>query len=644
MKRNIFFMIIVIISSIILTSGISHAITVIASPNPATVGQNVTVNISASFPPLGAPSCVIQTNFGDRSPVVSVGTCTTSPCNLSTSHTYILPGIYTITAGSLSCTLPPLLPDPATTSITINCAPLTITTTSPLPSGTVGQAYSTQIHTSGGQSPISYSLISGSLPPGLSLSSTGIISGMPTGSGNYSFTIRASDSCTTGAQSIQGIFSVTVNPAPCPVLSIASPSTLSTGTVGQGYSYQLHTSGGQSPVTFSVISGSLPPGLNLNITGFISGTPTAAGNYSFTVRATDSCAAGAQAVQGTYSIQIQSQAPPPPPPVSLSVNPVPSSFIVPRGQSSSKNISFQLTGSSLLNTTLTSSGGSFIAGGETIEASTVPLTVPIVNGSGRVSEVIIIPVRVIERAIQRSANRFSYVRTFAGPGIDLNAAVNFTITTEAGAEFDIKRIELYFENRRAEITVERSYSNLKAYADIRFVGSGLLHGYWEVDGRVLSHVDQHLTFGRSITLQTPEIPPLPTYDTGTHIIRFVITNPVTEIPLPSMLYFVTPTEFIGKPINIKLIAPENDSKVTYSPIKFQWEKLNNKLLFLIQFFDNPDSNPIFSAYTKEAYYTIPELCLKSIFSPGQKYYWKVTGFDEKNNIVGESVVWMFFFK
>ena len=464
MKRNIFLMIIVIISSIILTSGISHAITVIASPNPATVGQNVTVNISASFPVAAAPLCVIQTNFGDGSPVVNVGTCTTSPCNLSTSHTYILPGIYTIIAGSLSCTLPPLPPDPARTSITINCAPLTITTTSPLPSGTVGQAYSTQIQTTGGQAPITFNLVSGTLPPGLSLSSTGVISGTPTSSGTYIFTIRAMDSCTTGAQSIQGNFSVTVNPAPCPVLSIASPSTLSTGTVGQGYSYQLHTSGGQAPITFSVISGSLPsglnlsttgsisgtpttagnysftvratdscaagaqtadrafsitinpitcpalsittsslssgtvgtaysaqiltsggqapltfsvisgslpPGLNLNITGFIYGTPTATGNYSFTVRTTDSCAAGEQTVQGTYSIQIQS------PFVSLSVNPVPSSFIVPRGQSSSKNIYYQFTGTSSLNATLNSSGGNFIVGSDTIDANPIPVTVTV---------------------------------------------------------------------------------------------------------------------------------------------------------------------------------------------------------------------------------------------------------------------------
>jgi hypothetical protein len=369
---------------------------------------------------------------------------------------------------------------------------------------------------------------------------------------------------------------------------------LSTGTVGQGYSYQLHTSGGQSPLTFSVISGSLPSGLNLSTTGSISGTPATAGNYSFTVRATDSCAAGAQTVQGTYSIQIQS------PFVSLSVNPVPSSFIVPRGQSSSKNIYYQFTGTSSLNATLNSSGGNFIVGSDTIDANPIPVTVTVQNGSGRISEVINIPVRVLERAIQRGSNRFNYVRTFIGANISLTATVNFTITTEAGAEFDIKRIELYFENRRAETTVERNYPHLKAFADIRFVGSGLLQGYWEVDGRVLSYINQPLTYGASVTLQTPEIPSLPTFDTGSHIVRFIITNPITDIPLPSMLYFVTAEEFKGKPIEITLLSPKNDYILDYSPVKFEWEKFNKTALFLIQFFDNTNSKPVFSAYTRSA--------------------------------------------
>lgn len=271
------------------------------------------------------------------------------------------------------------------------------------------------------------------------------------------------------------------------------------------------------------------------------------------------------------------------------------------------------------------------------------MTVNIQNGSGRASEVINIPVRVIERALQRGANRFTYVRIFTGPNINLYAAVSFSITTEAGADFGVRRIELYFENRRAEITVERNYPNLRAYADIKFVGSGLFQGYWEVDGRVLSHATQHFTFGKSVTLQSPLIPPLPTFDTGTHIVRFVITNPAVEIPLPEILYFVTPDEH-KKTIGIRLITPENDSAPAYSSLRFEWERLSKTTLFLIQYFDKPDSMPVFSAYTRDASYMLPEPVLKTIFSPGQKYYWQVKGFDAENNVIAESQVRCFSFK
>jgi hypothetical protein len=548
MKRNIFFIIFIAIMSSILTEGDSTAVTVSAMPNPASVNQNVSINVTAQFQttpiPPGTGPCNISTNFGDGSPLFYQN-CTTTSCSVTINHVYATPGTFVITANA-GCAPDadniPIQPNPGRTTLIVSCPPLNIT----------------------------------------------------------------------------------------------SPSTLPSSTVGQVYTYQILASGGQPPVSYNLVSGSLPPGLNLGPTGLISGTPITQGNYSFTLEARDSCSIGAQSTQKTFSIQIQV------PPVTISV--IPSSFTVPRGQSSSKNISYQFTASSPLNTTLTSSGGSFIAGGETVEVNTIPLTVPILNGSGRVSEMIIIPVAVIERAIQRGANRFAYIRTFTGPNINLNATLNFTITTEAGAEFDIKRIELYFDNRRAEITIKRNYPDLKAYADIRFVGSGLLHGYWEVDGRVLSHVDKHLTFGGMVTLQTPEIPPLPTFDIGTHIVRFVITGPVTEIPLPSILYFVTPTEFKGKQFTISLNSPENGSAHEYAPMKFEWERFNEGSLFLIQYFDNPESNPVFSAYTKNAFYALPEMVLKKIFDQEKKYYWKVKGFDSENNIIGESNVWSFSFK
>lgn len=89
--------------------------------------------------------------------------------------------------------------------------PITITSLSPLPSGTVGTAYAILLTSSGGTPPLSWSVVSGALPVGLTLNpSTGQISGTPTTAGSSTFTIRAQDSGTP-QQSDQKQFSLTVN-------------------------------------------------------------------------------------------------------------------------------------------------------------------------------------------------------------------------------------------------------------------------------------------------------------------------------------------------------------------------------------------------------------------------------------------------
>jgi hypothetical protein len=70
---------------------------------------------------------------------------------------------------------------------------------------------------------------------------------------------------------------------PCPTITV-NPATLPAGTVGAAFSQTLTATGGTAPFTFS-FSGSLPPGLTLSQAGVISGTPTAAGSFSFTVQA-----------------------------------------------------------------------------------------------------------------------------------------------------------------------------------------------------------------------------------------------------------------------------------------------------------------------------------------------------------------------
>ncbi|MDF2954137.1 MAG: Serine protease [Thermodesulfobacterium sp.] len=330
-----------------------------------------------------------------------------------------------------------------------------------------------------------------------------------------------------------------------------------------------------------------------------------------------------------------------------SIEVIPSSIKAPREERSIFTINYRIVIDPYYHPlgTYTSDKGEFLVRGNVIGTVNKPLSVTILSADeiGWVSEHLIIPVAVIERALNRGSNIITYQRIFSNYGYYLTANLTIYITTEAGAEFKIKRIELYFNNKRAEITVPRNFKGLKAYANIRYIGSGLLRGYWEVDGRILSYVNQHLVYAGKITLQTPDIPPLPTYDTGYHIVRFVIENPEFNIPVPEIVYFVTPEEF-KQILSLKLISPEKGETVKYLPLKFEWTSLNKSSLYLIQFFDNPEGKPIFSAYTKHPYYNLPEFILKKIFVPEKTYYWKVTGFDQKNNIIGESELWNFIFE
>jgi hypothetical protein len=125
--------------------------------------------------------------------------------------------------------------------------------------------------------------VSGSLPAGIALDpSTGELGGTPNAPpGNYSFTVEVTD---TAAQSDTQALSIAL----ADPLEITT-TTLPGGTAGQPYTATVGATGGKAPYAWSLAAGSLPPGLGLSgSTGALSGTPTTAGTYGFTVRVDDS--------------------------------------------------------------------------------------------------------------------------------------------------------------------------------------------------------------------------------------------------------------------------------------------------------------------------------------------------------------------
>lgn len=169
-----------------------------------------------------------------------------------------------------------------TYSITVDC-PTILISPFPLPTGTAGATYSAQITASAPEdNPFTFTVTSGSLPPGLSLSPSGLLSGTNHSSGTYCFTVQAKDTnnCTGTTN-----YCITVD---CTAITL-SPGTLPNGIVGNGYgNIQISASGGGGNGSFTFgWSGSKPPGLSLSTGGILSGTPTAPGTYSFTVTATN---------------------------------------------------------------------------------------------------------------------------------------------------------------------------------------------------------------------------------------------------------------------------------------------------------------------------------------------------------------------
>ncbi len=178
------------------------------------------------------------------------------------------------------------------------------------PGGLVGTPYAVQLVGRGGCEPyFSFAVVAGAPPPGLSLSSSGLISGVPTQAGGWRFRVRAQDLSAaekgpdwcTSSSDVEGEFTIAVAPG-----VIVTTESVGPGTIGARYDLALSArmmSGpnqlsppagcgadqsvlGPCPLMWSVVQGQLPAGLWLNsVTGVIWGTPTAEGSSAFVVRA-----------------------------------------------------------------------------------------------------------------------------------------------------------------------------------------------------------------------------------------------------------------------------------------------------------------------------------------------------------------------
>jgi hypothetical protein len=272
------------------TAALSVTTTSLTAP---TVGQAYSSTLAATG---GVPVYAWSVSSGTLPAGLSLDPDTGT---ISGTPTTAGPGTFTIEASDSAT--PTADTATRTYTMTVTAATATLTLAAPtLPGATAGAAYIAPLPSTGGTAPLSWSVSTGALPPGLTLDpALGVISGVPTQSGTFAFGVSVSDAAAhTAAENL----SITVAAGSAPSISTAS---LPGATAGSAYSQQLIGTGGVPDYSWSVSSGALPGGLSLDpSTGLISGTPATAGGYTFTIALTDSASPTAGTASRAYTITV----------------------------------------------------------------------------------------------------------------------------------------------------------------------------------------------------------------------------------------------------------------------------------------------------------------------------------------------------
>ena len=327
-----------------------------ATPNKSATSGPLNLVVAATSTPLAFPAQTLNTaiaNAAYSSSLTVTGGAT--PYNFAITSGTFPPGVALASNGQFSgtptvagtsaftvtVTDSSVPPQTASQSLAIVVLNLLTITTKALPTSISGTGYSDALVASGGTPPYTFAQTSGTLPAGITLGSTGLLTGSTTASGTFTFGVTVTDSSAPPQTASQTLMLVVVPP-----LAITT-TTLPNGTAGIPYSATIVTTGGQGTVSQTVTSGALPTALSLSTSGTLSGTPSGAGIFTFTITATDQTVPPQVASQ-FYSITIAPQVQ-----VAASV-----SFI----NSPQNSIGGQLLGGSPVSVQVTDSSGVAVPG------------------------------------------------------------------------------------------------------------------------------------------------------------------------------------------------------------------------------------------------------------------------------------------
>ena len=279
---------------------------------PFSIVQNYTLNVPAPAIVI-APATLPNTTAGlaySQTPSASGGaapytfavTAGALPTGLSLGSGGALSGT-TTAAGTFNFTVTAtdVNGQTASNAYTVVVAVPTITLTpATLPGGTAGVAYTQTLTIVGGIAPYTVTQ-TGALPAGLTFNAaTRTFSGTPTQAGTFNISVTATDSTGGTAATVTNNYVLTIA---TPTLTL-TPATVPAGTAGVAYNQTFVASGGIAPYAYTLSAGALPAGMTLTAAGVLSGTPTVAGTFNFSVTATDSTTGTAATVTNAYTLTL----------------------------------------------------------------------------------------------------------------------------------------------------------------------------------------------------------------------------------------------------------------------------------------------------------------------------------------------------
>lgn len=197
------------------------------------------------------------------------------------------------------CPLLFLLASPCLASVAI--------TTTTLPNGTFDKSYSATVYAGGGCTPYKWSVISGTLPAGVtskpsSTTTSLLISGVPNSATTYTPTLQVTG---CGGATFKVSYKIIIQP---PSAVTIDTSSLPNGIVGSNYSAAVNAIGGCTPYKWTIASGALPAGVTSKVSStttslLLSGIPSTANTYTPTVQVTG-CGGGTY--KDSYNVTVQS--------------------------------------------------------------------------------------------------------------------------------------------------------------------------------------------------------------------------------------------------------------------------------------------------------------------------------------------------